>query len=148
MRCVRTLRSVAALVGVSLTGAASCSSPTASCDRASAVAGQWTYMATRESPVAGTISGSLTLTSVNCVDLQGMMDVVETLTTGETRRMAGPVSGTVVDSTLVRFEAALGNGGGSREHFARVIGDSLAGTWVETSGGPSGAGPFSGRREQ
>ena len=38
------------------------------------------------------------------------MDVVEALTTGETRRMAGPVSGTVVDSTLVRFEAALGGG--------------------------------------
>ena len=143
----RNRRSMAALLVVALTAAASCSSPTASCDRASVVAGQWTYTATRESPVPGTISGSLSITSVNCVDLQGVMDVVETLTTGETRRMAGPVSGTVVDSTLMRFEAELGNGGGSREHFARVIGDSLAGTWVETTGGPSGAGPFSGRRQ-
>jgi len=149
MSGVRNRRSMAvALVVVALTAAASCSSPTASCDRASAIAGQWTYAATRESPVHGTISGSLAITAVNCVDLQGVMDVVETLTTGETRRMAGPVSGTVVDSTLVRFEAELGSGGGSREHFARVIGDSLAGTWVETTGGPSGAGPFSGRRQQ
>ena len=147
MRSARNRRYMAVLLAIALTTAAGCSSPTASCDRASAVAGQWTYTATQESPVRGTISGSLAITLVNCVDLQGVMDVVETLTTGETRRMAGPVFGTVVDSTLVRFEADLGNEGGSREHFARVIGDSLAGTWVETTGGPSGAGPFGGRRQ-
>ena len=136
---------MSALGAVTLAAAVSCSSPTSSCEGTSQVAGQWSYAATRESPVHGTISGSLEITLVNCVDLLGVIDVVETLTTGETRRLAGPVSGTVVDSTLVRFEAELG--GGSREHFARIKGDSLAGTWVETNGGPSGTGPFGGRRQ-
>jgi hypothetical protein len=110
------------------------------------MAGQWTYRATRESPVAGTITGTLVLQSMNCVDLQGVIDVVEVLATGETQHLAGPVTGTVVDSTLVRFEATLG--GGSREHFARLLGDSLSGTWIETTVGAGGAGPFAGRRQE
>ena len=122
-----------------------CSSPTTSCEQANVVAGQWTYRATRESPVPGTITGTLVLQSMNCVDLQGVIDVVEVLATGETQHLAGPVTGTVVDSTLVRFEATLG--GGSREHFARLSGDSLAGTWIETAVGAGGAGPFAGRRQ-
>ena len=84
--------------------------------------------------------------SMNCVDLQGVIDVVEVLATGESQHLAGPVSGTVVDSTLVRFEATLG--GGSREHFARLSGDSLSGTWIETAVGAGGAGPFAGRRQE
>ena len=130
---------------VAMLFALACSSPTASCEQANVVAGQWTYRATRESPVAGTITGTLVLQSMNCVDLQGVIDVVEVLATGETQHLAGPVSGTVVDSTLVRFEATLG--GGSREHFARLSGDSLSGTWIETAVGAGGAGPFAGRRQ-
>ena len=136
-----------AVVSLALTLAASaCENATATCDTSNAVAGQWSYRATRESPVPGTITGTLVLQSMNCVDLQGVIDVVEVLTTGETQHLAGPVSGTLVDSTLVRFEATLG--GGSREHFARLSGDSLSGTWIETAAGTGGAGPFSGRRQE
>jgi hypothetical protein len=74
------------------------------------------------------------------------MDVVETLATGESRRLAGPVSGTVVDAALVHFEASLGPDG--REHLARLEGDSLAGNWVESSGTIPGSGQFGGRRQQ
>ena len=123
-----------------------CENATATCDTPNAVSGQWTYRATRESPVPGTITGTLVLQSMNCVDLQGVIDVVEVLTTGETQHLAGPVSGTLVDSTLVRFEATLN--GGSREHFARLSGDSLSGTWIETAVGTGGAGPFTGRRQE
>jgi hypothetical protein len=125
--------------------ASACSNPVSTCSQSNVVSGQWTYSATRESPVAGTITGTLVLQSMNCVDVQGVIDVVEVLTTGETQHLAGPVSGTVVDSTVVRFEAVLG--GGSREHFARLSGDSLSGTWIETAVGAPGAGPFSGRRQ-
>ncbi|HEY5547871.1 MAG TPA: hypothetical protein VIK50_17585 [Gemmatimonadaceae bacterium] len=142
IRVALSLRGGAVLAALVVSG---CSSPTASCEGTSAVSGQWSYRATRESPVQGTISGSLVIESRNCVDVQGVMDVVEVLSTGEARRMAGTISGTVIDSTLVRFEAVLG--GGSREHFARIDGDSLAGTWVETTGGPSGSGPFTGHRQ-
>jgi len=135
------------LAGALLTTLAAwgCSSPTASCDEGHPVLGEWSYHATRESGVQGTISGSLVMESRNCSDLHGVIDVVEVLATGQSRRVAGPVSGTMVDSTLVRFEALLD--GGSREHFARIRGDSIAGNWVETSSGASGAGPFSGRRQ-
>lgn len=122
-----------------------CSTPTASCEDPHPVLGEWSYQATRESGVQGNISGSLVIESRNCSDLHGAIDVVEALATGESRRIAGPVSGTIVDSTLVRFEALLG--GGSREHFARIRGDSIVGNWVETSGGAAGAGAFSGLRQ-
>ena len=135
---------VASLVATLVVSA--CSSPAATCDQANVVAGQWSYRATRESPVPGTISGTLVLQSMTCVDLQGVIDVVEVLTTGETQHLAGPVSGTVVDSTLVRFEAILG--GATREHFARLAGDSLSGTWIETTVGTGGAGPFAGSRKE
>ena len=126
--------------------ASACENATATCDKPNVVSGQWAYRATRESPVPGTITGTLVLQSMNCVDLQGVIDVVEVLTTGETQHLAGPVSGTLVDSTLVRFEATLG--GRSREHFARLSGDSLSGTWIETAVGAGGAGPFTGRRQE
>ena len=131
---------------VAALAASACESPAASCDQSNVVSGPWTYRATRESPVPGTITGTLVLQSVNCVDLQGVIDVVEVLTTGESQHLAGPVSGTLVDSTLVRFEATLN--GGSREHFARLSGDSISGTWIETTVGTGGAGPFTGSRKE
>lgn len=140
-----THRHLAVASLVATLAASACSNPAATCDQTSVVSGQWSYRATRESPVPGTITGTLVLQSMNCVDLQGVIDVVEVLTTGETQHLAGPVSGTVVDSTLVRFEATLG--GRSREHFARLSGDSLSGTWIETTVGTGGAGPFAGSRK-
>jgi hypothetical protein len=89
--------------------------------------------------------GTLRIESPNCIDLHGTLDVVETQFSGETRRIAGPVSGTIIESGVVRFEAQLGSG--SREHFARIDSDSLTGTWLEIAGATTGSGPFSGRRE-
>jgi hypothetical protein len=124
---------------------ASCSTPTASCGFMTAAEGQWSYRATRESPEPGVVTGTLRIESPNCVDLRGAMDVVEVLASGATRRIAGPLSGTIIDSGRVRFEVVLGTT--TREHFARIIGDSLAGSWIEIVGVTTGSGPFSGRRE-
>lgn len=122
-----------------------CTSPTAQCGDASGIAGTWTYRAAQETPVRGTATGSLTVSSVNCTDFQGVLDVVETLATGASRRIAGQVSGTLVDGALVQFEATLG--GGSREHLARLAGDSLTGNWIEASGMAAGSGTFGSRRQ-
>lgn len=122
-----------------------CSSPDEPCVVADGIAGQWTYQATRESPVPGTITGSLVISSRGCVDFQGALDVVETLATGETHRVTGPVSGTV-DGALVRFEASLS--GVAREHLARLEGDSLSGSWIESAGTIPGSGEFGGRRQR
>jgi hypothetical protein len=122
-----------------------CASPDGPCVVADGIAGTWTYQATRESPVPGTITGTLVIGSQGCVDFQGAMDVVETLATGETHRVTGPVSGTI-DGELVRFEASLA--GGAREHFARLVGDSLSGSWIEPDGTIPGSGEFGGRRQK
>jgi len=135
--------SAAAAVAVALTVA--CSSPTGSCEVAGGIVGQWNYQATQESPRRGTVAGSLVIASSNCADFQGVMDVVETLSSGESRRIAGPVSGTLIDQSLVQFEASVG--GGNRAHFARLAGDSITGSWVESSGTAVGTGQFTGRRQ-
>jgi hypothetical protein len=125
--------------------AAGCASPTATCDGAGSVTGNWSYSATQETPVAGTLTGSLVISSQNCTDFQGALDVVEQLGTGESRRVAGPVSGSLVDGDVARFEVTLGGVG--REHLARLRGDSITGSWVETGGSLQGNGRFAGRRQ-
>lgn len=122
-----------------------CSTPDEPCVVTGGIAGTWTYQATREAPVPGTITGSLVIASHGCIDFQGAMDVVETLATGETHRITGPVSGTV-DGELVRFEASLS--GGAREHFAKLVGDSLSGSWIEPDGTIPGSGEFGGHRQK
>ncbi len=128
----------------------SCRSATGSCESGAGVAGRWTYSATQESPVRATLNGTMLIPAYQCADFQGVIDVVETLATGESRRLGGTVSGFVIagNGTMVQFEATLN--GASREHLARLAGDSLSGSWVESlpGGAPgAGAGPFSGRRQ-
>jgi hypothetical protein len=141
----RRFRSGGRLALLAITFANACSNPTGACETADGIVGQWSYRATQESPARGAVSGTLVIASRNCVDFQGVMDVVETLATGESSRLAGPVSGTVVDAKLVHFEASLG--ADTREHLARLQGDSLAGSWVESSGTIPSSGQFGGRRQ-
>jgi hypothetical protein len=122
-----------------------CAGSTDACTSGPDIAGTWTYQANRESPTPGTIAGSLVIASSGCSDFHGAMDVVETLATGESHRITGPISGTV-DGTLVTFEATLS--GGSREHLARLDGDSLSGSWIESSGTIPGSGEFGGHRQR
>jgi hypothetical protein len=95
--------------------------------RNGAVTGRWSYEATQEVPVRAQISGSMVISSANCVDFQGVLDAVEMLATGESRRVGGRVSGTIVAASLIRFEAVVGDG--TREHIARLAADSLTGEW-------------------
>lgn len=137
-----TWRAIAGL----LPAFAACSSPTASCAGGDGLAGRWEYHATQDAPIpGGTLNGSLVITAQGCTDFQGALDVVEVLATGETRRIAGPVSGTLLDATVARFEVTLA--GTTREHLARLRGDSLGGSWVESSGALQGSGSFGGRRQ-
>ena len=121
-----------------------CSSPSAVCDTDDGVTGRWTYAATQEVPVRAQISGSMVISSANCVDFQGVLDVVEELATGESRRVSGRVSGTIVSGDLIRFEAVVGDG--TREHIARLASDSLTGDWVQAAGTIPGNGHFGARR--
>jgi hypothetical protein len=132
------------LLIVTCTGAMACSSPSAVCDINSGITGRWSYEATQEVPVRAQISGSMVISSANCVDFQGVLDAVEVLATGESRRVGGLVSGTIVAASLIRFEAVVGDG--TREHIARLAADSLAGEWVQSAGSIPGNGRFGAHR--
>lgn len=93
----------------------------------------------------GSLTGSLVISSQSCTDFQGALDVIEQLTTGESRRIVGPLSGSLVDTDVARFEVT--SGGVGREHLARFNGDSITGSWVEIGGSLPGNGRFGGRRQ-
>ena len=122
----------------------SCSNPSGPCDESGGIRGEWTYEATQDAPASGTLNGSMVISTRRCADFQGILDVVEVLPTGDSRRVSGPVSGTVLDSTLVRFEVVIG--GATREHLARIRADSITGDWVQALSGAAASGRFAGRR--
>lgn len=103
--------------------------------------GTWRYAATGAS--AAQAQGALSFTQQRGAQVAGALDVLETAADGTQRRLAGPLAGQTSDSTTVDFEVQLG--AAARRHVGRVRGDSLTGTWVETSvggGAPTGSGSF------
>jgi hypothetical protein len=120
-----------------------CVSPVESCAATRQIMGTWKYAATQDAPVRASLTGSLVISTQSCVDFQGALDVTEVTADGRSRRIAGPVSGLLVDSVVARFDATLG--GADRQHLARFGGDSVWGSWVEIESGASVSGSFSGR---
>jgi hypothetical protein len=123
-----------------------CVSPVENCAVARQITGTWQYAATQDAPVRATLTGSLMISRQSCRDFSGALDVTEVTADGRSRRIAGPVSGLLLDSIVARFDATLG--GADRQHLARFGGDSLWGSWVEIGSGSSVAGSFSGRRPE
>ena len=132
------------MTGLVATAALGCSMPSGTCESVNGIDGQWTYEATQESPVPASIHGTMVIAPRECSDFHGSLDAVEVLATGESRRVSGFVSGTMLDSSLFRFEVVIG--GEAREHLARVRSDSIAGDWVQASNGASRSGRFGGTR--
>lgn len=129
---------------VLLASTVSCSSLAGPCEETGDIGGEWTYQATQDTPAPATLHGSMVISTRRCADFQGVLDIVEVLPTGESRRVSGPVSGMVLDSTLVRFEAVVG--GETREHLARLRADSITGDWIQALTGGTASGRFAGRR--
>ena len=123
-----------------------CASPTENCAVPRGITGTWQYAATQDAPVRATLTGSLMITNQSCRDFRGALDVTEVTADGRSRRIAGPVSGLLLDSVVARFDATLG--GADRQHLARFGGDSLWGSWVEIQSASSVTGSFSGRRPE
>jgi hypothetical protein len=128
--CLATL--VAVLAG--------CESPADEGEAPFSFVGTWNYEATQTAPFA-TLAGALSITAQTGRDFSGSLDVIETDGSGS-RPRNGPVSGRVLDSITVDFDAFLDVT--ARRHFGIVRGDSVQGNWVEGAGGP--AGSFTGER--
>lgn len=126
--------------------ASGCAGVTAPCSTAASIIGSWRYSAVQQAPTHSSLSGTLSVTRQSCADFDGQLDLTEILPGGGSRRIAGPVSGKVVDATTVRFDAFLE--ASPRQHLATLSGDSLDGTWLVIGGtGQSLSGTFGGHRE-
>jgi hypothetical protein len=87
------------------------------------------------------------VTKQSCADFTGQLDLIEVTPQGGTRRIAGPLSGKLIDATSVRFDAFLE--ALPRQHLGSLSGDALEGTWLVLDGsGQSLSGTFGGQREK
>jgi hypothetical protein len=100
--------------------------------------GSWTYTATQTSPTTANLSGTLQITSQCGRQIGGTLDVTQTDPGGgNPQRLTGPVSGVLLDTASVDFDAYLS--ATPRRHDATVRSDSMkGGSWFEV-GGPSGS---------
>ena len=124
----------AACVALTLAG---CSAATENCAPPVPVAGTWHYLAAQDTPAHTSIEGTLSVTGQSCKNFEGTIDVIEIDAQGQSRRLAGVVSGRAVESSSIQFDAVLGTS--TRQHIATIAGDSIAGTWLEFSGGGTAA---------
>lgn len=113
---------------------AACESPADEGEAPFSFLGTWDYEATQTAPGAATLTGTLVITQQSGPAFDGTLDVVET---PGSRSLNGPVSGRVLDSSTVDFDAFLDVT--ARRHFGTVRGDSVQGNWVEGAGGPAGS---------
>lgn len=127
MNALRRLALTAALMG------SSCRAPTV-CAAAipPVLLGSWSYTATQTSPTTASVSGVLRITSQCARQIGGTLDVTQTDAQGNTQRLTGAVSGMLVDTTLLDFDAFLG--ATPRRHDGAVRSDSMRGTWFEVTG--------------
>ena len=84
---------------------------------------------TAEATVA---NGTLTLSQDSTVRFTGTLDANEQDSQGQLRRIAGVVSGHTIDESLVEFDMVI-DPLTTRRHNGTVNGDSLTGSWVQTS---------------
>lgn len=117
------------------------------CGGSAPVEGTWEYHATQTNPSPGAaIAGTLDIPPVDGCEFTGTLSVDVTPDDGsETYTLAGPIFGVAASGTVVNFDAQF-SGSDARTHVAEVFGDSLAGEWLEGSGGAAPRGPFWARR--
>ena len=105
--------------------------------------GAWNYSGVQSSPSGANLGGTLDITSQCGREFTGTLDVTETDALGGVRRLTGTISGQVLDSTAVDFDAFVD--AAARRHVGTVAGDTIRGSWVEAGGGGGTAsGSFQG----
>ena len=144
-----TISRWSALAIALLAASQACVSPTENCVAPRRITGVWQYSAAQDAPASASLTGTLLISTQTCHDFDGVLDVIEVSGNGQSRRVAGPVSGVLVDSMMARFDATLGgDGGADRQHLARFSADSVTGTWVEIGAASVLTGRFAGRLQE
>ena len=134
---IRTVLGTCALVVT-----AACLRSTAEPPGTAPIAGSWAYVAQQSTGNQATLSGTLTLISESTSSYRGALDALETTSLGGQRRLAGPITGRVVNAASVDFTVTFG--ASQREHVGTLRADTIVGTWFEVGGlsGVSAAGSF------
>ena len=102
------------------------------------VVGTWDYVATQESPITATITGTLKIDAQTSGNFTGSLSITLTPSGGGSpTAMSGPLTGQSVSNTAVEFDACLDACTVPWTHLGLVAGDSLTGSWIQ-QGGPSG----------
>jgi hypothetical protein len=125
---------------------AACSeSPVESCGETALTPGRWRYSAVQESPVRATMEGTLQISTVQCGDFTGSLDVLVTDAQGQQRRVAGPLTGRAVNGTALRFDVDVEMT--TRQHVGMLSADSVNGNWLVVAGSATVSGTFRSRKE-
>lgn len=136
---------VVALVALAAASGAACGSPTDCVAAPAVLLGRWSYSANQTAPTAATLTGVLTL-EAGCPTFQGALDGSEQDDRGNIAPVHVVVTGRMLDTASVLFDAFFGAGG--RRHLGTIAHDSIHGTWIEQStGGISSTGSFVAAKE-
>jgi hypothetical protein len=140
---LHTRPTLAGLILLAVTAA--CATPTGTGNPGGVdLRGQWTYTATQTSVPTASLSGTLAISTQSGNAFGGVLDVIEMDAQGQSHHLNGLVSGQLVDTAAVDFDAFFDVTG--RRHLGVVRGDSIHGTWVEQDVGGTSSGAFAGRR--
>ena len=129
------------LLATSLLGG--CLQPTDGGGSCITLAGRWQHVATETGATGSSFNGVLILSQGSSAAFRGSLDGTSvSLITGESKAVAGTVSGSASAPETIDFDVALETG--PRRHVGQLAVDTLSGTWLKLSGqGGSTSGTFS-----
>lgn len=108
--------------------AAGCASPTGT---AEVVQESWSYRGTQRLPTVLQLQGDLVITSRNGDRFEGSLTLLRGEPGGQVERVTGLVRGRRQQDRL-DFDATLA--GATVRHYGAMLGDSVAGSWLDDSG--------------
>jgi hypothetical protein len=134
------------LIAVLLLSLGGCLQPTDTGVSSVSLTGRWQYSAVQTGAAGGALNGTLVITGQSGASFRGSLEVTSlNIETGESRTLAGTVSGSAPSVGIVDFDVSLEPT--PRRHVGQLAGDSLAGTWLRVSEqGVSASGTFTARR--
>jgi hypothetical protein len=99
------------------------------------VDGTWTYTGQQTTGIPASLQGAVVFVSASTLSYGGSLDVIESASGNQQRRITGAVSGRMATSTTLDFDVTLGTV--QRHHVGSLVADTVTGTWFEL--GPTGA---------
>ncbi|MFN2601633.1 MAG: hypothetical protein ABR582_02625 [Gemmatimonadaceae bacterium] len=132
--------------GLALVGMVGCLQPTDTGASSVSLTGRWQYSAVQSGAAGNALNGTLVISQQSGASFQGTISVSSiNAETGETRSLAGTLSGSSPTVGAIDFDVSLEQL--PRRHVGQLVGDTLSGTWLSLSDqGVAASGTFTARR--